>query len=40
MLELHQFFGAVRNEIIDYILVAQPVAADDGVFKMLVEGIV
>ena len=40
VLQLHQFFGAVCNEIIDDILVAQPVPADDGVFKMLVEAIV
>ena len=35
VLELHQFFGAVCNEIIDDILVAQPVPADAAVFRRL-----
>ena len=38
--ELHHFLSAVRNEIIDYVLVAQPVAAGDGVVEMIIERIV
>ena len=37
VLELHQFFGAVRDEIINDVLVAQPVPADDGVVEMMLE---
>src|SRR5215475_11712395 len=40
MFELHHFFGAVRNEIIHRVLVAQPVSAGDGVVKMIIERIV
>ena len=40
VLELDHFFGAVRDEIIDNVLVAQPVAARDGVVEMILEGVV
>jgi hypothetical protein len=37
VLELHHFFGAVRDEIIDDVLVAEPIAARDGIVEMVLE---
>ncbi len=40
VLQLHHLFGAMRHEILDHILLAEPVAAAHGVVEMVVELVV
>ena len=40
MFHLHQFLGAMRNEVIDDVLFAQPVAAGHRIVKMMLQAVV
>ena len=40
VLELHHLFGAVGDEVVDDILLTQPVAAGDRVVEMMLQAVV
>ena len=40
MFQLHHFFGAMGHKIIDHVLLAQPIAAGNGIVKMMFQTIV